>query len=224
MKRAIALGLSLMLVLAACRDSTRPDDSHAPSDLRFAYTSSLAKSGDFHVRGGIDSPDDSLPDSSFVLAAMDSTDALVIVAVQGNIKDRYNVVFLNIADGAQPTAIQLDSACVAEETCGAYAPIVVFGLEGALEDAVNCSVIDGAITITSVTRDRVRGTVKGSSGKCFMYSSDTTGDFRLTNGAFDVALLRVKDFTELPDVDLMLAQPGEPPIIRHALGSLLQTR
>jgi hypothetical protein len=225
MKRAMVLGLlglTAMFFMASCSDSTAPDDGAAANVFRFKYASSLAGSGDFHARGEMELFADSLPDSSFVVAATDSSGALVILGLQGNIKARFNVIYLVIADGSRPTTIQVDSTCLLQATCRAAPPIAAFALDEDAEDAYGCAAIDATITLTSVTEDRVRGTVSGRNGKCVGVVSEKEGDFRLTNGTFDAMLVHVDEADDMPDVVMKSLPLAERRVVQRHFGSLLR--
>lgn len=196
--------------LTACGgESTGPDDAFNGSVFRFNYTGTELGSGEFSARGELDLPAEELPDTSFVMAATDSSGAMVIIALQGSLPaERFNVGILIIADGGRPTTIHVDTACIAAGTCRAAPPIAGFAMNENPEDIYACAVLTGTITLTAVTSDRVRGTLSGTDGFCTGAVTQEESDFRMLNGSFDIALQRVDVVDDMPEIVMQSAGPA----------------
>lgn len=209
------------MVLMACRgDSTGPDHGMKESAIRFTYASSVAGSGLFYAHGEADIGAGELPDTGFVVAATDSSGAMVILGLQGRLSVDAAIILMLIVDGGQPTTIHVDTACVAAGTCRAAPPIAAFTLDHTQQNVAGCGLFTSTITLTAVSADRVRGTVSGTDGRCTDGSTQQEGDFTMTKGSFDIALQRVGDVADMPDVMQSLGV-AERRVIRRHLEALL---
>jgi len=186
------LGITCIAALVGCSDSTGPNNNGA--GVGFNFTGSATGSGTFSASGTMASSSANLNNQSAAAAAQNADfDSFDVLGVKARGSSRYDLALVQTAR-LTPGTTDIDQNCDSSTTnCAGFGFLTNVNFTTQDFDLV-CGLVDGSITVTEVTNDRVKGTFSGS-GICIDQATNIS-TFTTTNGNFDTPI--VADLPQAP--------------------------
>ena len=190
--------LAATLVLGACDGDSTGSDPAKQGTLAFSYTGAV--SGSFEAAGKYDRAEDfDLNGSEFGIAIVGpnpagGTDFVSVVAFSQTGKQTGELVVLGFPYASAGTTLEFSgAACEDVNDCpgGFFIRDLDVQSQDGGPDARFFFLESGAITITEVTADRIRGTFTAHGIEDV--GSETPGEIEIVSGSFDVPLIDADD-------------------------------
>lgn len=183
----ILLSLAALSFVAACGDSTDPDDGALSASGSMSFSYSGAGNGSYAATGSVPANTSAQTTTDWATGYRDVSDnSFTVISIRPGSGGLFDQVLMYIPR-LTPGSVTVSSSCNPDTTNCAELIFLVGTNASGSQFQFLCGLETGTLTISTMNSTRSTGTFSGT-GSCFSGAGAQSG-FSVTNGSFDVAFV-----------------------------------